>query len=264
MSAGGAAPTRDTSDRDVAPPARANSDAPSRASLLHGRRKGKKLGIHHRRLLHDLAPALTVDVSQPIDDPSALFGQRPGPLWLEIGFGGGEHLAATASRHPEVNLVGCESFRNGIAKALELIEQQGLENIRLHDGDARCVIDALPAQSVARVYLLFPDPWPKRRQHKRRFVSDESLSRLARSMCAGAELRIATDIDDYTAWILARVLASPDFMWQAATAQDWQRPWAEWPGTRYEAKARAEDRRSVYLTFVRHRSDASCIHMHGR
>jgi tRNA (guanine-N7-)-methyltransferase len=190
-------------------------------------------------------------VSNPILDPAALFGGRRGPLWIEIGFGGGEHLAASAVRHPEVNFIGCESFLNGIAKALELIEDGGLGNIRLHDGDARHVIEALPARSVDGVYLLYPDPWPKRRQHKRRFVSDETLARLARIMREGAELRFATDVDDYAAWTLARVLASPDFTWCAGTARDWQVPWEEWPGTRYEAKAKAEGRRPAYLTFVR-------------
>lgn len=225
--------------------------APSRTSLLHGRRKGKKLGIAHTRLLRDLAPNLSFDAAEPIPDPAALFGGRPGPLWLEIGFGGGEHLAAAARRHPQVNFIGCESFLNGIAKSLELIEESGLGNIRLHDGDARNVIEALPAGSVGRVYLLYPDPWPKRRQHKRRFVSDETLAQLARIMGPGAELRVATDSDDYAGWILARVLASPHFVWTAAIARDWQEPWDAWPGTRYEAKAKAAGRRPVYLTFLR-------------
>lgn len=230
-------------------------DPPSPTSLLHGRRKGKKLGARHTRLLRDLSPALTFDASNPIPDPATLFGGRRAPIWLEIGFGGGEHLAAAACRHPEVNFIGCESFLNGIAKALELIDLGGLTNIRLHDGDARMVIDALPERSVERVFLLYPDPWPKRRQHKRRFVSDEMLARLARIMCVGAELRFATDVDDYAAWSLARVLGSPDFTWTAATARDWQDPWDEWPGTRYEAKAKAEGRRPVYLTFLRTRSE---------
>ncbi len=231
---------RDAAAREPASPTR----------LLHGRRKGKKLGILHTRLLRDLAPALAIDVSVPIPDPAALFGRGPAPLWLEIGFGGGEHLAAAAARHPEVNLIGCESFLNGIAKALEQIDVSGLDNIRLHDGDARTLIDALPAQSVDRVYLLYPDPWPKRRQRKRRFVSDETLGRLARIMRRGAELRFASDVDDYAGWALARVLASPDFTWRAERARDWREPWDEWPGTRYEAKALAEGRRPAYLTFV--------------
>jgi len=223
----------------------------SPTSLLHGRRKGKTLGIRHTRLLRELAPAVSFDASAPILDPAALFGGRLAPIWLEIGFGGGEHLAATAGRHPEVSFIGCESFLNGIAKALELIDANRLGNIRLHDGDARRVLDALPARAVGRVYLLYPDPWPKRRQHKRRFVSDETLAGLARIMCPGAELRVATDIDDYAGWILARGLGSPDFTWAAATARDWQEPWDEWPGTRYEAKAKAEGRRPAYLTFSR-------------
>lgn len=230
---------------------RGSGEPLSTTRLLHGRRKGKKLGIRHTCLLRDLAPAVTFDASGPIPDPAALFGGRRGLIWLEIGFGGGEHLAAAACRHPEVSFIGCESFLNGIAKALERIDESGLTNIRLHDGDARTVIDALPAQSVDRVYLLYPDPWPKRRQRKRRFVSDEMLARLARVMRCGAELRFATDVDDYAGWTLARVLESPDFTWRAATARDWQEPWEEWPGTRYEAKAKAESRRPAYLVFHR-------------
>jgi tRNA (guanine-N7-)-methyltransferase len=233
------------------PSLRRSAEALSPTSLLHGRRKGKKLGVRHTGLLRDLSPAVTFDASRPIPDPANLFAGRPAPLWLEIGFGSGEHLAAAACRHPQVNFIGCESFLNGIAKALELIEDRGLGNIRLHDGDARTVIEALPAQSVERVYLLYPDPWPKRRQHKRRFVSEETLASLARIMCPGAELRFATDVDDYAGWTLARVLASPDFAWRAEAARDWQEPWPEWPGTRYEAKAKAEGRRPAYLAFLR-------------
>jgi tRNA (guanine-N7-)-methyltransferase len=227
----------------------AGPDKPTR--LLYGRRKGKKLGVRHGGLLRDVSPALMFDASAKISDPAALFGGRHAPLWLEIGFGGGEHLAAVAAGYPEVNFIGCESFLNGIAKALELIEDGKLSNIRLHDGDARRVIAALPAQSVGRVYLLYPDPWPKRRHQKRRFVSDATLESLARIMGPGAELRFATDVADYAAWTLARVSRSSNFTWCATSARDWREPWEDWPGTRYEAKAKQEGRRPVYLTFIR-------------
>ena len=170
---------------------------------------------------------------------------------MEIGFGGGEHLLATAMRLPEIGFIGCEPFVNGMARALADLAGADLDNIRLHCGDAGEVVDALPPACLGRVYLFYPDPWPKRRQQKRRFVSDDSLARLARAMRPGAELRFATDIDDYCGWTLARLLRSPDFRWIATTSADWQVPWPGWVQTRYEAKALAEGRRGCYITAVR-------------
>jgi tRNA (guanine-N7-)-methyltransferase len=218
---------------------------------LYGRQKGKKLGIHHKALLKQLLPKLSIDLSRPLADPASLFGGTRGPLWLEIGFGGGEHLADEAGLFPQMNFIGCEAFLNGMAKALELIEIRGLNNVRLHQGDAQDVLDRLPPAALDGIYLLYPDPWPKRRQRKRRFISDEVLARLARVMRKGAELRFATDIDDYAGWTIARILRSNDFIWPAEGARDWQRPWPDWRGTRYEAKALAQGRRPVYLTFMR-------------
>jgi tRNA (guanine-N7-)-methyltransferase len=198
-----------------------------------------------------LLPALSVDLSQPIADLGGLFANRPSQQWLEIGFGGGEHLAAEALSHPKTGFIGCEYFLNGIAKALVLIEAHHLQNVRLHSGDARILIRALPPGSLDGAYLLYPDPWPKRRHHARRFLSAETLAGLARAMRKGAELRIATDIDRTAAWTLAHVLCSPDFAWDSEDASDWQRPWQRWSGTRYEAKAIRAGRRPVYLTFRR-------------
>ena len=143
---------------------------------------------------------------------------------LEIGFGGGEHLIEAATREPGVGFIGCEPFVNGVAKLLAAIEQASAQNIRLHRGDAALALDWLPAASLSRVYLFYPDPWPKRRQRKRRFVNSETLDLLARKMRPGAELRFATDIDDYAAWTLARVRAHPAFVWRAASALDWSSP----------------------------------------
>ncbi len=198
-----------------------------------------------------MLPCLSFDASQPIADPACLFPDGPAALWLEIGFGGGEHLAAQARAHPNISYIGCEAFLNGIAKALALIEADQLRNVRLYNGDARAVIEALPGEALDGAYLLYPDPWPKRRHHGRRFLSDEMLARLARVMRSGAELRFATDIDGNTGWSLARVLRSPDFVWAAASPRDWQRPWDGWIGTRYEAKALLGGRRPTYLTFIR-------------
>jgi tRNA (guanine-N7-)-methyltransferase len=221
------------------------------APRLHGRRKGKKLRPHQASLLETLLPRLTLDPSRPIADAAALFTRKPTAISLEIGFGGGEHLAAEAEANPDHGVIGCEYFENGIAKALARIEAKALENVRLYGGDAGEMINALPPATLGRVFLLYPDPWPKRRQRERRFLSDAVLASLARVMCAGAELRFATDIDDNAGWTLARVLRSPEFDWKAETAADWREPWPGWAATRYEAKAVAAGRVPVYLTFVR-------------
>jgi tRNA (guanine-N7-)-methyltransferase len=218
---------------------------------LHGRRRGKKLGAHHASLLSTVLPCLSFDASRPIADPACLFPDSPSSVWLEIGFGGGEHLAAQAHAHPDIGYIGCEAFLNGIAKALALIEAGRLRNVRLYNGDARAVIEALPEEALDGAYLLYPDPWPKRRHHRRRFLSGEMLTRLARIMRPDAELRFATDIDANAGWSLARVLRSRDFVWAPAGPTDWQRPWEGWTGTRYEAKALRGGRRPTYLTFLR-------------
>ena len=170
---------------------------------------------------------------------------------LEIGFGGGEHLAAQARAHPEARFIGCEPFLNGMAKMLASIEREGLRNIRLWDRDATELLPRLPRSSFDLVYLLYPDPWPKRRQRKRRFLNEETLAAIAEILKPGGELRFATDIDDYAGWVLARVLRSPHLTWAAERPDDWRKPWPAWPSTRYEAKATAEGRPPSYLTFRR-------------
>ncbi len=217
---------------------------------LFGRRKGKALRPYQAGLMETLLPKIRVDFSG-LADPGGLFLRRPDDLRLEIGFGGGEHLAADAQAHPERGYFGCEPFINGVAKLLAEIEMRDLDNIRVHPGDAGEVIDALPPGSLSGVSLLYPDPWPKRRHKERRFVSDAMLVRLARVMRPGAELRFATDIDDYAGWTLARIFRSPDFLWPAKKASEWLIPWADWPSTRYEAKALREGRPPSYLTFIR-------------
>jgi tRNA (guanine-N7-)-methyltransferase len=211
---------------------------------LYGRSKGKALRQHQTELMAELLPRLALDLS-------ALPLRPEREARLEIGFGGGEHLIEAAAHESEVDFFGCEPFINGMAKLLAGIEARGLTNVRLYRGDAAEVIDRLPDASLSRVYLFYPDPWPKRRHRKRRFVSPENLARLARVMQPGAELRFATDIDDYAAWTLARARACKDFRWRAETAEDWRTPWEGWTRTKYEAKAMAAGRRPVYLTFVR-------------
>jgi tRNA (guanine-N7-)-methyltransferase len=172
------------------------------------------------------------------------------PVWLEIGFGAGEHLAAQAERRPEINFIGCEVFENGIAKLLKRIERQQLDNIRVFNQDARLLIETMPAASVDRVFILFPDPWPKRRHAKRRFISRDSLDRLAAVMKDSAELRIATDDRDYVCWIIERLTDHPAFEWLARRPTDWRERPEDWPPTRYEEKARAAGR---FPTFLRSR-----------
>jgi tRNA (guanine-N7-)-methyltransferase len=221
------------------------------ATRLYGRRKGKKLSALQVNLRETLLPRLALDPAQPVVSAPDLFSNAPRDIWLEIGFGGGEHLAAEAAVHPDEGFIGCEFFENGVVKVLTLIAHKDLNNVRLYQGDAAAIIDALPPQSLAGAYLLYPDPWPKRRQRKRRFLSDTMLKRLARIMRPGAEIRFATDIDDNAGWTLARILESPDFEWRAKSAQDWREPWSGWASTRYEAKALAAGRTPVYLSFVR-------------
>ncbi|MDE3175184.1 MAG: tRNA (guanosine(46)-N7)-methyltransferase TrmB [Pseudomonadota bacterium] len=215
---------------------------------LYGRAKGKALRAHQAELMRELAPRLAVDLA-------ALRGGRlfapERELWLEIGFGGGEHLLARAAENPDVGFIGCEPFVNGVAKLLAGIEASGLDNIRVHTDDALALLDAVPDAAFARIYLLYPDPWPKRRQQKRRFVSERNIAALARVLRPGGQLRFATDIDDYAGWTLRRFLASPQFVWEARTADDWRQPWEGWAPTRYEAKARTAGRGSAYLTFRR-------------
>ncbi len=188
----------------------------------------------------ELLPSLRVR----LDEPLAGMGAR---RWLEIGFGGGEHLAHQAALQPEVSFIGAEPFVNGVAKLLALIEDKGLSNVRIHDGDARHLLPVLPDQSFERIYLLYPDPWPKARHNRRRFVSPETLSALHRVLKPDGLFLFASDIADYVAWTREHVAAHGGFREEGDPAQ----PFENWIQTRYEAKARREGRASAYLTFRR-------------
>lgn len=202
------------------------------------------------RLLDDLLPRVAVPAEGPLQ-PLTLFAPPVRDVRVEIGFGGGEHLAREALANPDTGFIGCEPFVNGVAKLLAQIEQHRLANARVHSGDAREVLSRLAPASIDRVDLLYPDPWPKRRQRKRRFVSEETLALIAACLKPGAVLRFASDIDDYTGWTLAHILRSGYFYWEAARPPDWREPWPGWQPTRYEQKARREGRDSAYLTFRR-------------
>jgi tRNA (guanine-N7-)-methyltransferase len=225
---------------------------PGHRRILYGRRRGRPLRRDQQRLIDTLLPrlALTLPESGTLD-PAALFDLRPREVWVEIGFGGGEHLAAQAAAHRDVGIIGCEVFENGVAKLLAEIQRQGLANIRILTDDARLLLSALPPASIGRVFILFPDPWPKQRHHKRRIVTGQTLDTLAGIMTDGAELRLATDDVDYLAWMLARVPVHPAFEWLADGPEDWRSRPADWPATRYEAKAIAAGRRPYFLRLRR-------------
>jgi tRNA (guanine-N7-)-methyltransferase len=256
-------------------------DAPAetrRRRLLYGRRKGPKLSAHQDQLLETLLPKLRLNLQSGLDPRKYFSGGEISDVWLEIGFGAGEHLLWQAEHHPDVGLIGAEPYISGIAKLLSRIslspiggegEGEGVstqfgsskqastpphpvatlslppplphrgggENIRIYDNDARDILEALPDACLGRVFILFPDPWPKSRHHKRRFIQTNTLDALARAMKSGAELRFASDDADYAAWTLERVIAHPAFEWTATCAMDWKTRASDWPQTRYETKA---------------------------
>lgn len=223
-----------------------------RRRLVHGRRVGHRLRPNQQRLVDDLLPRLRVPVSAGVAvEPRALFDPARRRVWLEIGFGGGEHLAWQAAANPDVGIIGCEPFVNGVAKLLAEVEQRRLANVRIHDGDARDLLDLLPDACVERVFLLYPDPWPKARHRKRRLITTRTVDRLSRIMADGGELRIASDIPDYIRWSMCHILADGRFHWTARRPDDWRQRPHDWPQTRYERKALDAARVPAYLTFMR-------------
>lgn len=227
---------------------------------LYGRRRGRALRPGQRALLDTLLPVLRFELPAAGElDPRRLFSPEVGEIWLEVGFGAGEHLAAQARANPHHGLIGCEVFENGIVKLLAETKRDGLGNLRLFIDDARRLIAALRPASLARVFILFPDPWPKERHKKRRIVSRQTLDELARAMSDGAELRLATDDMDYARAMLERAGRHVDFECLARGPDDWRSRPADWPMTRYERKAVSAGRRAVFLCFrrrVRRRPEA--------
>ena len=221
--------------------------------VLYGRKRGRRLRPGRKALLEEALPRLGLALPDPhlLLEPRAVFDRAPEEVWLEVGFGAGEHLAAQAEAHPRVGLIGCESYINGVAGLIKLVAEKGLENVRIFADDARALINALESASIGRVFVLFPDPWPKTRHEKRRFVSAPTLDGLARVLEDGAEFRLATDDPLYCRWTLAHVLRNPGFEWPARRPRDWRRRPDDWPATRYEAKSVAEGRPGYYLTFRR-------------
>ncbi|MBX9926100.1 MAG: tRNA (guanine(46)-N(7))-methyltransferase TrmB [Hyphomicrobiaceae bacterium] len=229
------------------------SPIPRDTSLLEselrsfGRRRGRTASPRQRKLLDEGLPQLGFDLARPAHEQIDLERET----WLEIGFGGAEHLLWQARSKPEVTIIGCEPFEDGVVKALSGIEADALTNIRLYADDARPLLRWLPPGSITRAFVLFPDPWPKKKHVKRRLVNPQTLDLLARVLKPGAELRIATDIGDYARTILLAVMGHSEFDWPARGPEDWRERGPDWPPTRYEEKAVREGRRSAYFRFRR-------------
>lgn len=222
-------------------------------SKLYGRRKGRPLRKERQRLLDEVLPTIAIEPpgSGQLVDPAALFSAAVEDVWLEIGFGAGEHLAEMAAAHPNVGFIGCEFFINGVASLVRHVDALGLRNIRILNGDAGALLSALPDAVLGRVFLLFPDPWPKNRHRERRFLQTSSLDQISRLLRDGAEFRLASDHPVYIRWTLQHMYRRPDFAWTARCADDWRRRPDDWPATRYEAKALREGRQPVFLRYRR-------------
>ena len=217
-----------------------------------GRRKGKPLSPRREALMESELPRLRLDLSAPAPaDLKDLFEADVENVCLEVGFGGGEHLLHRARTTTATGFIGVEPFVGSMAKTVAVVVEEGLSNVRLYDDDAVDVLDWLPGASIDLAYQLYPDPWPKRRHWKRRFINRQNLDRYARVLKPGSEFRFASDIDTYIDWTLRHCRDHEAFVWTAETATDWKVPWHGWPGTRYEAKATREGRVGRYLTFVR-------------
>lgn len=230
----------------------AETSAHKSRGAFFGRRKGHALRKGQAGLINNFLPGFSLDLSQAApSDLRSLFAVPVRQIRLEIGFGGGENLLHEAKENPEIGFIGCDPYLNGMAKLLAAIRAEGVKNIRLHHGDALELLNWLPEKALERIDILYPDPWPKRRHWKRRFISEDRVSRLARVLTKGGCLRFATDIPDYAEWGLLRFIRSPFFYWTAERADDWRKPWPGFPGTRYEAKAIKEGRHPTYLSFQR-------------
>jgi tRNA (guanine-N7-)-methyltransferase len=228
-------------------------DRPSRATeAFFGRRRGKTIRPQQAAALESGLRALRLNLAaEAPSDLGTLFKTRVSALQLEIGFGGGEHLLHRATESPSTGFIGVEPFVNGMAKMMTVLGERPLANLRVYDDDATRLLDWLPPASLDGIDLLYPDPWPKKKHWKRRFVGPANLDRFARVLKSGGRFRFASDIDSYVNWTLLACRANSAFAWQANEAADWHRPYEGWPGTRYEAKAVREGRRPAYLTFIR-------------
>ncbi len=228
---------------------------PAERRRIYGRRQSHRIRPARKRLLAERLPILRLDLpaAGAMIEPAALFDPPRTKVWLEIGFGGGEHLAALADAHPDVGLIGCEPYINGVARLLSLI--QDATNIRVVVDDARLLLKALPDRCLDRIFVLFPDPWPKARHQKRRIVNHRTVADMTRLLLPGGELRLATDDQGYARAMLGAVLAGGGLTWLAEGPADWRQRPADWPATRYERKAIEAGRRPMFFRFLRTSSD---------
>jgi tRNA (guanine-N7-)-methyltransferase len=227
-----------------------NDTSPQAQRAFFGRRKGHKLRTHQADLIAHLLPGLSLDITgpRPVNLPE-LFGTAVDAVRLEIGFGSGEHLIAEAQAFPDTGFIGCEPYVNGMAKILTLIEANNIQNVRLFAGDAAELLAWLPANALTRIDLIHPDPWPKRRHWKRRFVQDATIAAMACALKPNGEFRFVSDIADYCAWTLSHFMRASGFVWIAERASDWREPWRDYTMTRYGRKAEREGRAAAYLVF---------------
>lgn len=229
-------------------------DHASAATRLYGRRRGRPLRKYKSSLIETVLPV--VEIGKPaagdVLDPYAIFGKPVKDVWVEVGFGSGHHLAWQAAHNRDVGLLGAEPFVNGVAGLMAQIEEYGVtDNVRVVADDARPLLDALPEASIGRAFVLFADPWPKKRHWHRRFIGPDNLPRLARVLRDGAELRLASDDMSLVRWMLEHTVHHPDFEWTARRPSDWRQRPADWPPTRYEEKAIEAGRKPVFMTFIR-------------
>jgi len=217
-----------------------------------GRRKSRKIAGERADLMENLFPKIAIEITEKTTklELDTYFNNK-NDIWLEIGFGAGEHLAAQAANNPDINFIGCEPFIDGVAKLLINIDEQELDNIRLFDDDARILLDTLPDASISRLFVLFPDPWRKSRHYKRRIINPETLDMFARIMKAGGVLRLATDHVNYAEWMLEHMMADKHFVWQAAKPKDWHILPEDWVVTRYNEKALEEGRTPYIFEFIK-------------
>lgn len=211
---------------------------------FYGRIKGVRLSDRQSRLVQDLLPKVRLDLNRPLAD-------SPDDVWLEIGFGGGEHLAFQAVNNPQITFIGAEPFVNGVAKLLVAIEENKIGNLTVHDGDVRVLLPNIPDNSLSRLFLLYPDPWHKQRHQKRRMVNEQTISHFFRMLKPGGIFRFASDIEDYVYWTVSVVKKHGGFRFSGETVKDWRQPPDDWHRTRYEAKALREGRTPSYISFTR-------------
>ncbi len=231
---------------------------PGTGPRFYGRRRGHRLRPQRQSLMDAVLPrvAIVLPPGAGTIDTRTLFDPLPTQVWLEIGFGGGEHLANQAAAHPDIGFIGCEPFINGVASLMRHVDEENLGNVRVWPEDARLLLPRLPDASIDRAFVLFPDPWPKRRHHSRRILGAAGLAELARLLTDGGELRIATDHPGYRDWILMQLGRTDAFTWTARGPADWRERPADWPPTRYEEKALGRGAACTYLRWCRRRRSA--------